>query len=98
MNPYTQQHETSRFKIPYWVNPAEVQDYTTKKWKELDKSAEVRYVSTLNVQCERERMERDRIVQDAQGFFWTDQIQLDRARNLEMRNCKRLNELGYRSY
>ena len=96
MNPYTQQHQTPRLKIPYWVNPAEVVDYNAKKWTEVDKSAEVRYLSNLNVGCERERVDRDRIIQDAQGFFWTDQVRLDQARNMEMRNCKRLRELGYR--
>lgn len=94
IHPYSQPHKTDRLKIPYWVNPAEVDDYSAKKWRELDKTAERTYVSNLNVMCERERNDRDRLVQEAQGFFYTDRDMLQRARDMEMKNCKRLNELG----
>ena len=82
--------------MPYWVNPREVEDFSARRWRELDKSAEGRYIGQLSGQCESEQMARNRMVQEAQGFFWTDQDMLDRARQMEMGSCKRLNELGYR--
>lgn len=96
VSPLTQQHVSSKLKIPYWVNPVEVDSYSKKSWQELDKRAEHRYVSAVSVQCDRERADRDRLIQDAQGFFWTDQSKLDEARAMEMKNCRRLGELGYR--
>lgn len=94
--PHTQAHISERLKIPYWVNPVEVEEYSAKKWRELDKGAEVKYVSNLNVMCERERVDRDRLVQEAQGFFFTDQVKMDRARAMDMKNCRMLGDLGYR--
>lgn len=94
--PHTQQHISSRLKLPYWVDPREVEDYSARKWRDLDKVAEVKYVSNLNVECEVEQNKRNRIINEATGFFWTDQVRLDEARNMDMRSCKRLNELGYR--
>lgn len=96
VKPYIQPRTSDRLKIPYWVNPAEVESYNAKKWRELDNKAEVKYVGSMNVQCERERVDRDRMVQEAQGFFYTDQAMLERARQMEMKACNRLAELGYR--
>ena len=94
--PHTHQHTSSRLKVPYWVNPTEVQDYTSKKWRELDKMAEGKYVNQLSAECEWEQSTRQRLYQEAQGFFYTDQVKLDRARRMEMPSCKRLQEYGYR--
>ena len=96
--PYTLAHTSSRFSIPYWVNPAEVVDYTTSKWKELDKVAEGRYIGQLNLNCEYEQDARQRLANDAQGFFFTDHAQLQRARDMEMPHCQRLGELTGRRY
>ncbi|TKA52753.1 hypothetical protein B0A49_10715 [Cryomyces minteri] len=93
--PHTLQHTSARLKVPYWVNPSDVADYTPKKWRELDKAAEVKYVGELDRECEAEVQRRNAIVQQAQGFFWTDHDALDQARRMEMRSCRRLNELGY---
>lgn len=94
--PHTQQHTSSRLKVPYWVNPAEVEDYSSKKWRELDRVAESKYVQQLDVQCEIEQNKRQQLFNEAHGFFWTDQVKLDEARRMDLKSCRRLNELGYR--
>ena len=86
---------STRLKIPYWVNPAEVEDYSAKKWRELDKSAEIKYVHQLNVGCEMEQQKQVRMMQDAQGWLFQDEEKMVEARKLDMKNCKRLRELGY---
>lgn len=93
--PNTQMRTSTRLKIPYWVNPAEVEDYSAKKWRELDKSAEIKYVHQLNVGCEMEQQKQARMMQDAQGWFFQDEEKMVEARKLDMKNCKRLRELGY---
>jgi len=95
--PHTLQHVSNRLKIPYWVNPVEVQDYTSSKWRSLDKEAEQKYVGQLNVECEVEHAKRTRLVNEAQGFFFTDQTKMDQARRMDMKSCRRLNELGIRT-
>ena len=91
--PHTLLHTTDRLHVNYWVNPNEVADYTAKKWKDLDRVAEGKYVGQLNAECEWERSQRQRMVNDAQGFFFTDQALLDRARRMEMASCRRLQDL-----
>jgi len=92
--PHTLQHLSNRLKINYYVDPQEVQEYTAKKWRDLDKVAEVKYVNSLNYECDVEHDRRNRLVNDAQGFFFTDQTKMDQARRMEMRSCRRLNDLG----
>lgn len=97
--PHTLSHASSRFNVPYFVNPAEVVDYTSKNWKALDKIVEGKYVGQLSAECEWEQSQRQRLAAEAQGFFFTDQSKLDEARRMEMPNCRKLNELnGGRGY
>ena len=97
--PHTLSHTSARLNVPYWVNPVEVQEFTPKKWKELDKIAEGKYVGQLSAECEWEQAQRQRLANEAQGFFFTDQHKLDQARRMEMPSCRRLGEVpGYRGY
>lgn len=96
--PHTLLHTSNRFGVPYWVNPAEVGDYTPSKWKKLDSAAEGKYVNQLNNECEYEREQQQRLAQQAQGFFYTDMEMLERARQLPMKSCRRLDELTRRRY
>lgn len=95
--PHTFERTTaSTMKLPYWVNPVEVVGYSNSQWKKLDRHAESQYVNRLYAECESEQTQRQRLANEAQGFFWTDMEKLDQARRMEMPNCRRLGELGYR--
>ncbi|KAI5289870.1 hypothetical protein KEM55_008723, partial [Ascosphaera atra] len=62
----------------------------------LDHRVEVEYVNSLKGACQREMAGRERMVQEAQGWFWQDEEMMRRARELELRSCRRLEELGVR--
>ncbi|THW71870.1 DUF1977-domain-containing protein [Aureobasidium pullulans] len=94
--PHTQQHFSSGPKIPYYVDPREVSDLTSRKLKDLDRRAEVKYVNQLSNECEVQQSRRQQMYQQAQGFFFTDQVKLQEARTFDMPSCKRLKDLGYR--
>ncbi|TKA75865.1 hypothetical protein B0A55_04862 [Friedmanniomyces simplex] len=94
--PHTLSHTSGRLSIPYWVNPAEVEGYSAKKWRDLDKVAEGKFVSQLSAECEWEVAQRRRLEDEARGFFYTDVAMLERARGMEMKGCRRLEGLGYR--
>lgn len=68
---------------------------STRQLRDLDKTAEVRYVGQLNVECEAEVDRRRRLVNEAQGWFFVDQDKLAQARAMEMRSCRKLEGLGY---
>lgn len=94
--PHTLSHVSSGLKVNYYVQPKDVHDYTPKQWKELDKVAETRYVGQLQGECEYEQAQRQRMANEAQGFFFTDQVMLDRARRMKMASCERIEALGLR--
>jgi len=93
--PQTYSRTSWRMKIPYWVNPEEVEGYSNKKWKELDHTAELKFVHQLNIGCTRESETQQRMMQEAQGWFFPDEDKMTAARRMEKKDCKRLRELGY---
>jgi len=95
--PYTQQRVSSGFGIHYYVDPREVSDISTRKWKELDKRADANYYHKLSTECEVQQQRQQQMYQQAQGFFFTDQVKLQEARGYKMPSCQRLNDLGYRT-
>ncbi|KAF4551865.1 Hypothetical protein D9617_12g037550 [Elsinoe fawcettii] len=94
--PQTQKRTTHGMKVTYYVNPAETNEYTSRQWSQLDKRAETRFVTSLQYECEAELDRRTRIVNEAMGFFFNDERKLEEARRMEMRSCRRLEELGFR--
>lgn len=96
--PNTQERISHRYKVPYWVNPVEVEDYSTRKWKRLDEVAEAKYMHLLNVRCEYESQQQKRLEQEAYGWLSVDQEKLSQARKMEKKNCKKLNDLGINTW
>jgi hypothetical protein len=92
--PYTMQRTTPRLKINYFVNPVDVEDFSTRKFNQLDQRAEVDYVTRLRYDCDSEAQIRDRMVQEAQGWFFPDAEKLKEARSMELKSCRRLNALN----
>lgn len=97
--PHTLLHTSGRLHVPYWVNPSEVAEYSSKAWEKLDSKAEGKYVGQLSNECDWEQTQRQRLVNEAHGFFFTDQAMLSRARSMNMPSCAKLKELtGSRGY
>ncbi len=94
--PYTMHRTTPNYKFDYYLNPKEVDTYTEKKLKQLDRKAEVDFVATLQYQCENESIRKRQAINDATGFFFTDENQLRAARAIPMVACERLNDLSSR--
>ncbi|RMZ89405.1 hypothetical protein DV736_g3364, partial [Chaetothyriales sp. CBS 134916] len=91
--PMTMHRVTPKYKIDYFINPAEVDGWKASKLRGLDQRAEVDYVSNLRYQCEVESQRKRQEIQDATGFFFTDEERLHRARAMVMPGCRRLDEL-----
>ncbi|GAM82949.1 hypothetical protein ANO11243_009350 [Dothideomycetidae sp. 11243] len=91
--PYTHQRTSAGLRVPYWVKPVDVQGYSERDWRSLDKSAETQYVNKLNYECEHENDVKQRMFNEAQGFFFIDHDKIRAAKALPMRSCRRLSEL-----
>ena len=68
-------------------------DYSPRDFKKLDRTAEANLVQKLQYDCEVEVQGRNRMTQEAQGWFFQDVDKMREARELEMRSCRRLDEL-----
>ncbi|EXJ85295.1 hypothetical protein A1O3_05970 [Capronia epimyces CBS 606.96] len=91
--PHTMHRVTPRYKVDYFVNPADIQGFTSRQLSSLDQRAEVDYVSSLKYQCDNEVHRKRQEINDATGFFFTDEVRLMRAKNMPMPGCQRLDEL-----
>lgn len=92
--PYTEMRTTPQHNIPYYVNPADTAKMTSSNLRILDRRAEVAYINMLKGYCSHEYEVREQKIMAAQGWFRTDEEALQKAKNMELPYCKKLNELG----
>ena len=91
--PYTHGRTTSNLKVNYFVDPKDIKGYSPSKLNSLDKTAEVVFVQTLKRACETERAHKQKLVEEAQGWFFQDTEKMGVARSYPTPACTRLNAL-----
>jgi hypothetical protein len=91
--PMTMHRVTPRYKLDYFVNPKDVDGWKSSKLNDLDKKAEAEYIQILQYNCADETQRKRNEMQDATGFFFTDEARLKRAKERKMPACERLGEL-----
>ena len=102
IHPFTEQRFTPKHHIPYWVSPRELKEFgmqpgakgADRKFKEMDKRAEVRYVGWLQVECSREMRVQQREIEDAMGWLWADAAKVKAASNKILPACQSLRDMG----
>lgn len=92
--PYTKKLVTPRLKVNYWVNPSEYADLNRRGRSDLEQKVDVKHVSDLRYACTAEQQQQEQLLQEAQGWFSVDERLMNQARNLPMKACKRLREIG----
>lgn len=91
--PHTMGRTTPNLNLNYFVNPLEVDDFSSRRFKQLDKQVETEHVRSLRFECENEVNQRERMIQDAQGWFFPDVEKMKEARAMELPNCRRFEKL-----
>lgn len=92
--PHTLHRVTPTLKVDYYINPVDVDQFTPNKFYKLDKAAESNFVRQLKTGCEQEQETRQRMMNEAQGWFMPDAVKMSQARNMVMKNCRKLEELA----
>ena len=92
--PMTLHRTTPNLKVDYYVNPRDVAEYSNRKMSDLDRRAESSYIGHLQYECQIEMRTRNRMVEEAQGWFFQDVDKMRDARGYPMRSCSRLDEWG----
>lgn len=95
---YTSQHVSRTLGVPYYVEPKVANSYTPKEWRKLDGIVEQQLARQLNFECSREIEEREEMARQAQGWFSTDQVLMNKAQNMEMKACRRMQRYGMSRY
>ena len=91
--PHTLHRTSSRFKVDYYVDPNDIVDWSARQLDQLDQRIESNYLGRLKAECEIESDQKERMLQDAQGWFFQDLDQIRQANRLEMKACRTLERL-----
>ncbi len=92
--PLTLRRTTEKLGVSYFVNPAAVDGWTDGQLGRLDRDAELTLGRELRRACAAEQHTKQRLLDDAQGWFFPDQDKLRVAKEYQMINCQRLDKLG----
>lgn len=82
--------------VPYWVNPSDVKGYSERDYRKLDSVAEKKWIQTVNIRCENEKIQQHKMREEAYGWFSNDEALMEKARNMPMPNCDQLRRWGQR--
>lgn len=93
---YSNELITSRINVPYYVTSKTKTNLTPKKLIKLEHAVEEEYVGNLRTNCQYERNEKERHINDAYGWFFPDEEKLSRAQALRLPNCEKLEEIAAR--
>ncbi|KAJ5881835.1 uncharacterized protein N7529_000507 [Penicillium soppii] len=93
VSPHTLGRTTPKLNLNYFVNPLDVDNFSARNFRELDNRVEVEHIRTLRNKCDAEAHERERRLQDAQGWIFPDVEKMKKARAMEMPACRQLDSL-----
>ncbi|RAO64126.1 uncharacterized protein BHQ10_000138 [Talaromyces amestolkiae] len=93
VSPHTMQRTTPELKLNYYLNPQDVDDFSARKFKNLDIQVENDFVNNLHYECEMEVQERERRMQAAQGWLFPDVEKMKEARAMELKSCRRYDDV-----
>jgi len=96
IHPFTHARATPNYKVPYFVNPADISKHTDAQLDRLDQTAEVSLVRQLRSQCENEIAYKRRLRENAMGFFFQDDEKMAHANAVKTPSCDRLGTMGIR--
>lgn len=68
-------------------------DFSARKFKNLDIQVENEFVNNLQYECELEVQERERRMQAAQGWLFPDVEKMKEARAMELKSCRRYDDV-----
>ncbi|CAK7902854.1 hypothetical protein CAAN1_18S00716 [[Candida] anglica] len=93
---FTTPRYTPNHNIPFYVS----NDFTKKQkrsaseLRNFDSKVENVYIQERRSKCSKEQIMKNELIEEAQGWFYTDQEKLDRAQNMPMPNCRALRKMN----
>ncbi|KAL7663380.1 J domain-containing protein [[Candida] zeylanoides] len=81
---------TPNYHIQFFVpeNFANSKDMSPTKLRNFDRKVENLYIQDKRSKCSREQVRKNELMEDAEGWFFTDQVKLEQAQRMPMPNCE----------
>lgn len=97
--PFVVERTTPMHSIPYYISEGTNSDFASRKNSEsqlrgLDRYVEGKFVESLETGCYIERQKQESMFNDAYGLFFNDNELIQRAKNMEMPHCAKLQKLN----
>jgi DnaJ homolog subfamily B member 12 len=92
--PYTHARTLPQLDVKYFVNPADISTYSSSALNRLDRQAQDSFIRRLNNDCDNEIIQKRRLREAAQGWFFQDPERMAEANARKMPSCERLQTLG----
>ncbi|RYO81795.1 hypothetical protein DL766_004656 [Monosporascus sp. MC13-8B] len=92
--PHTLHRTTPKMHVDYYVDPADVAGWSDGQLRRLDRDAEIGFARALRRACDVETATQQRLIDDAQGWFFPDEDKLRVAKEFQKVNCQRMDRLG----
>ncbi|KUI62820.1 putative J domain-containing protein C17A3.05c [Cytospora mali] len=92
--PYVHERITPKLNVKYYVNPTDIKTYSKSQMARMDNNAEIGLVRHLRAECENEMLHKQRLYDEAQGWFKQDPAKMEVANRFETASCRRLDMLG----
>lgn len=91
---YMSERHMPNIPVNYYIDPNDVASWNSYKLKQLDKRAEANFLTKLKYDCENEHALKQRLEQEARGWFRPDPAKMEMAAKLELPACNRLRQFG----
>ncbi|CAH6719374.1 protein Hlj1p [[Candida] jaroonii] len=87
---FNYERSTPNLKIPFFVNEKFMnkKNYTNQQLKNFDSKVENLFIQDKRAKCSKEQVIKNELIDEAHGWFSTDQEKLKRAQNYPMPNCQ----------
>ncbi|KAK4458500.1 hypothetical protein QBC42DRAFT_21439 [Cladorrhinum samala] len=93
---YTMERTMPNLNVKYYLDPRDVQSWTKNKLHSLDQQAEIIIVQELKRECEKQTAHKQRLRDEATGWFYQDPNKMAVAEAFTTPACTRLNSLRVR--
>ncbi|GEQ71144.1 hypothetical protein JCM33374_g4825 [Metschnikowia sp. JCM 33374] len=91
---FSVQRTMPTFDIPYFVSENFIKEKNERTLHKFDTKVENTYVQDKRAKCGQEHLRKNEMLQDAQGWFFTDERRMEQARNMPMPACSELKGMG----
>lgn len=85
----SQIQHSPNYAIPYYVAPItdDSEKLSKREQNKMGEQVEQVYIQDKRSKCSRQRLRRSELIEEAQGWFFTDEEKLKRAKNYPMPDC-----------